>query len=242
MKRYVLIFILGLLFSCKKDKADPEIPAGALFKITASSKLQNTLEYNNGKVSRVLAYSSCDSPYSTVEYGYSGDQVAFIRTGSRGLLSSWSGALCDPNLAFDYYNYTLEYDAQGRPVKVTGDNFLANYEYDGRNATVRMSDKDGNLPRVHYLKFDDNGNIIEKRQSMSDSIGLIQYEYDNSPNPMRGLNSNNWPDPFTGPNNVVRAFDAKGQIQWERKFTYDSAGRPLTCDEGNGVIYEYFYR
>lgn len=242
MRRYILIFILGLLFSCKKDKADPEVPVGALYKITAKEKLHNSLEYNNGRVSRVLAYSSCDTPYHIVEYGYSGDQVTLVRSGMRGVLSSWSGALCDPNGTFDFQNYTIQFDAQGRYSKVTGENLLVNYEYDGQEATVRMSDKAGNLPRAYHLKFDNNGNIVERRNAASGNIGIIRYEYDNNPNPMEGLSSYSWADPFTSANNVVRAVEGNGQIQWERKFTYDSAGRPLTCDEGNGVTYQYYYR
>lgn len=242
MRRYVLIFILGLLFSCKKDKADPEIPVGALYKITAQEKLQNSLEYNNGRVSRVLAYSSCETPYSIDEFGYSGDQVTFVRSGMRGAASSWSGALCDPNETFDYQDYTIQFDAEGRPAKVAGTNLLVNYEYDGQKATVRMSDKKGNLSRVYYLKFDDNGNIVEQRNSEDSDIGVTRYEYDNNPNPMKGLSSYGLANPFTGANNVVRAIEANGQVQWERKFTYDAAGRPLTCDEGNGVTYQYYYR
>jgi hypothetical protein len=38
-----------LLKGCKKE-LDPEIPVGALFEITAQSKLQNNLEYSNGRV------------------------------------------------------------------------------------------------------------------------------------------------------------------------------------------------
>jgi hypothetical protein len=36
-------------------------------------------------------------PYSIVDFGYDDDKNNFIRKRDRGLLSSWSGAMCDPN-------------------------------------------------------------------------------------------------------------------------------------------------
>ncbi|WP_031528149.1 hypothetical protein [Dyadobacter crusticola] len=242
MKRYALILLLGLIFSCKKEKADPAIPVGSLFEINSSSNVQTRLEYGDGRVIRILNYSSCDTPYAISEFGYSRDRITSIRTGSRGLLSSWSGALCDPNEKFEYQNYTVEYDAEGRQSKVTGKNLTATYEYTGSNALVNVLYHKENIRRVDLFRFDVNGNVIERQNAAPNSLGPSRYEYDNHPNPFYGLNTNIFPDPFTSPNNVIRAFDYAGNLQWERKFTYDASGRPLTCDEGSGVQLEYHYR
>lgn len=230
-----------LLIGCKKE-LDPEIPVGALFKMTAQGKLQNNLEYSNGRVSRILTYSNCETPYSIVEYGYAGDQITLIRSGTRGLLSSWSGALCDPNWPFEFQNYALKLDKQGRHNRVTSENMIASFSYDGLKAVINITDNAGKLGRAVYLRFDNNGNIIEQRNSETDTISIVHYEYDNHPNPMRGLNTYGLPNPFTCPNNVVRSLDSRGQIQWDREFTYNDAGWPLTCNEGNGIEYQYHYR
>ncbi|WP_353718347.1 hypothetical protein [Dyadobacter sp. 676] len=240
MKRYILIFLLGLLYSCKKE-ADPEIPGGALYEVTAKGKLQKRLEYRNGRVSRVLAYSSCGTPYSIVEYGYNDGQITATRSGTRPLWSSWSGTPCDPDIALEYQNHTFQLDKQGRFSKVTGKYMTAVYEYSGQNATISIAYNDQNSSRISYVKFDGKGNVIEQSDADSGVFGIKRFEYDNNPNPMRGLNTYGLPDPFTCPNNVVRSLDSGGQVLWERKFTYNDAGWPLTCHEDNGSVYEYHY-
>ncbi|KQS27995.1 hypothetical protein [Dyadobacter sp. Leaf189] len=242
MKRYALILLLGLIFSCKNEKADPEIPAGVLSEIIQDGKVQTRFEYGDGRVARILGYSSCDTPYETSEFSYSRGRISSIRKGSRGMYSSWNGALCDPNGKFDYQDYTVEYNAEGHRSKVVGKNLTADIEYTGRNARVSVLYHAEKTRRLDLFKFDDHGNVIERQNGAPNSVGPSRYEYDKHPNPFAGLNTNVWPDPFTSPNNVIRAFDYNGDLQWERKFTYDSAGRPLTCDEGNGVRMEFHYR
>lgn len=243
-KLTVILAILAsmlLVTSCKKE-LDPQIPVGAFFKITAQGKLQNNLEYSNGQVSRILAYSNCETPYSIVEYGYTRDQITSIRSGTRGILSSWSGAMCDPDLPFDFQTYTLKLNNQNRYSKVTSENMIATFSYAGLKAAINVTDNAGKSGRRIYLLFDSNGNIIEQRNSETDTLGLVRYEYDSHPNPMRGLNSYGLTNPFACPNNVVRSLDSRGQIQWDRKFTYNDAGWPVTCNEGNGIEYQYHYR
>lgn len=242
MKRYALILLLGLILSCNKEKADPEIPAGGLFEITQGGKVQTRFEYGDGRVIRILDYSSCDTPYQIREFNYSRDRITSIREGSRGLYSSWSGALCDPNGKLEYQDYTVEYNAGGQRSKVVGKNLTADIAYSGRDAEVNVLYHTEKIRRIDLFKFDDRGNVIERQNGAPNSVGPSRYEYDNHPNPFAGLNTNVWPDPFTSPNNVIRSFDYNGDLQWERKFTYDTAGRPLTCVDGNGNTYEYHYR
>jgi hypothetical protein len=241
MKFIMFVLFSMLLFSCEK-KVDREIPAGALFEITSNGLLHQKLEYGNGTVLRLLAYNSCESPYSIAEFGYEGNQIDFIRKGDRGLLSSWSGAMCDPNLPFDYNNYYFERDKQGRISKVTSKYMTAIYSYDGQKASVQINRESGDPAWHIYLTFDNNGNIIERRNSETDTVGLTRFEYDNRPNPLRGLGSLGVPDPFTCPNNVLRSLDSGGQVHWERTFTYNSAGLPQKLNEGTGVEYIYHYQ
>ncbi|MHA4739619.1 hypothetical protein [Dyadobacter sp. MSC1_007] len=241
MKFILPILFVGLLVSCQK-KIDPEIPAGALIKITAQGKLHQKLEYGNGKVFRLLAYNSCELPYSIVDFGYDDDKINFIRKGDRGLLSSWSGATCDPNLPFEYQNYSFERDKQGRVSKVIGKYSTVTYSYNGQKATVQVNRESGGPAWNIYLTFDGNGNIIERRDSETDTLGLTRFEYDNHTNPLRGLDSFGMPNPFTCPNNVLRSLDSRGQVQWERKFTYNNAGWPQSLSEGTGIEYQYHYQ
>lgn len=241
MKLLLPLLLVGLFLSCHK-KVDPEVPAGALFKVTSKGQLYQRLEYGNGRVARLLGFNGCESPYSVVDFGYDDGRINFTRRGDRGLLSSWSGALCDPNLPFEYHNYSFERDKQGRISKVTGKYMTAIYSYDGNKATVQVNRESGDPAWHIYLTFDGNGNIIERRNSETDTLGLTRFEYDNNPNPLRELDFSGLPNPFTCPNNVVRSLDSRGEVLWERKFTYNTAGWPVTLNEGTGVEHQYHYQ
>ncbi|MCE7060652.1 hypothetical protein [Dyadobacter sp. CY343] len=243
MKNFSLIFTLALfVFSCKKDNVDPSVPADALTKITVDDKLHESFEYADGMLVKENRFGSCETPYSIVNYKYQSGRLKSVEASARGLYSSYSGAMCDPNGTFDSYKSEVEYDSEGRVSRVVRDKSTTEFEYKGREVIEKISYDQGTGARIHNLKFDERGNLIEAETPDPVNGGIIRYEYDNKINPLHERNMASGSGyAFSGPNNPIKAFDAAGNLLWERKFEYNEKDLPTVCVESNGVAYRYHY-
>lgn len=242
MRKFSLTISLTLLlFSCKKDNVDPNIPEGALTQITAGDKVHETFEYADGMLVKENKFSSCETPYAIVFYNYQAGRLKSVESSARGVYSSYSGAMCDPNGTFESYVSLVEYDSEGRVSKVIRDRSITEFQYKGLEVTEKISYEQG--VRIHSLKFDQKGNLIEARTPDPVNGGVQRYEYDDKINPLYERNMASGSGyAFRGPNNLIRSFDAAGNLLWERKFKYNNKNRPEVCEESNGVSYRYHYQ
>ncbi|CAG5069397.1 hypothetical protein DYBT9623_02133 [Dyadobacter sp. CECT 9623] len=244
MKNISLLLTFALLvFSCKKDDVNPSAPHDALIRITAGDQLYQSFEYADGMLAKENLFGSCDTPYSIVNYKYQSGRLKSVEASARGTYSSYSGAMCDPNGTFESYKSEVEYDSQGRVSKVIRDRSTTEFEYKGRDVTEKISYDHGTGARIHHLKFDERGNLTEARTPDPVNGGIIRYEYDDKINPLHERNMASGSGyAFSGPNNPIKAFDAAGNMLWERKFEYNTKQLPTTCQESNGVTYSYHYQ
>ena len=240
MIRYYSFLLALLLFSCAKEEELSPIPDGVLLQITHQGKVHESLDYENGKLFRVNSYGSCDTPFGITEYSYSNDLIKNIKRSSRGVYSSSSGAMCDPNGKYETYDSHFEYDSKGRVGKVTFSKTYVTFEYNNEEVIEKYFENGSNV-RTHYLKYDEKGNLVEERTPDPVNGGIVRYEYDNQANPMRNP-FDRVGSAFESPNNVVRAKDASNQIIFELKYTYDTNGRVKIRTEANGDTYDYHYQ
>ncbi|KAA0992964.1 hypothetical protein [Dyadobacter aurulentus] len=244
MRKFSLTISLALLlFSCKKDNVDPTIPEGALTQITAGDKVHETFEYADGMLAKENRFSSCETPYAIVSYNYQAGRLKSVESSARGVYSSYSGAMCDPNGTFESYMSLVEYDSEGRVGKVIRDRSTTEFQYNGLEVIEKISYDQGSGVRIHTLKFDERGNLIEVRTPDPIYGGVQRYEYDDKVNPLYERNMASGSGyAFRGPNNPIRSFDAAGNLLWERKIHYNDKNLPEVCEESNGVSYRYHYR
>lgn len=242
MKRLFLLLLVLTVGSCTTQNIDPAIPDGALYQITVNGKIQSSYEYANGLLALESLYGSCDTPYSISRYNYKSGKIHSAESSVRGIYSSLSTALCDPKGAYDKSTRNFEYDAQGRVTKLLLVHTSVEYTYTPDEVVKHYLENGQPTSRVHYLKYDDQANLIEERTPDPVHGGVVRYEYDSHPNPLQLLEGVYAGSPFQGPHNVVKAFDVDGNLLWHRKFTYNDKGLPSHCDEGNGAVYVYHYK
>lgn len=243
MKRLFVILFLALFLSCRKDAVDLTVPNGALYQITANGKVHASYEYADGLLARENQFGTCETPYSITQYNYKSGRLNLAESSTKGLYSSHSAALCDPNGKYtNSVKSSFEYDALGRLIKVIYSKTYIEYEYK-ENEVIQRFLENGQPPfRIHHLKYDIHGNLIEEKTPDPVNGGVTRYEYDNHQNPLSVNNGIFSPSAFKSGNNVIKAFDSSGNQLWHRKFTYNSDGLPSECDEGNGAVYVYHYR
>lgn len=243
MIRLCTVIFLIFLFSCKNRNLDPSVPAGALYEIKVSDKINTGYDYENGILVRVKEYGACETPYYITQYNHNSGTLVSYESSYRGIYSSNSRALCDPNGAYEKYSYMVEYDGQGRVNKVLSKNTFIKYEYQVNQVVKHIIENGSNVSaRVHYLEYDHSGNLIEEKTPDPVNGGITRYEYDDKTNPLFFKYDKQPKSAFTSPNNVVKAYDAAGRQLWERKFTYNANGLPQSCKESNGLTYIYVYK
>ena len=244
MNKLLPILFLILIISCKNDKVDPDVPTGALQKITVNGKMYASFDYSNGILVKESYFGSCETPYHVTTYDYESGRVKSVRSGLRGVYSSNSNAMCDPNGVFEVSNTTFEYDSQNRIFRALRPNSITQYIYGDKQVIEKLSYNAGASVRDEYYKYDDRGNIIEVRRTDPANAGTTKYEYDDKVNPLHraGTFTGGPLSPFNTPNNVVKAFDPAGKLLWERKFSYTPAGLPSECAETNGAVQQYHYK
>ena len=245
MKRLFTAIFLNFLFSCKNGNLDidPSVPAGSLYEIKVSDKISSGYEYENGILVREKEYGACETPYSITQYNYKSGTLVSYESSYRGIYSSNSRALCDANGAFEKDFKTVKYDNLGRVSKILLKNTEVRYEYEDNQISKHITENGSNVSaRVHYLKYDTSGNLIEEKTPDPANGGITRYKYDEKPNPLYFKYDKQPKSAFTSPNNVVKAYDAAGRQLWERKFTYNAKGLPESCVESNGITYSYVYK
>lgn len=217
------------------------IPDGALLKITRQGKMLESFDYQNGKVIRVNTYGSCDTPYSIVEYNYSNELLESLKRSSRETYMLGPGALCDPDGKVVTYDCQFEYDSQGRIQKTVAGGSYTTFEYKNDEVIMRFFGN-GITPTTDSLKYDERGNLIERRAPNPVNGGMLRYEYDNHINPLRNLhNDDGFVPADCGPNNIIRVRNASNEVVLEYKYTYDANGRVKSRTE-NGQVYDYHYQ
>lgn len=241
MKRsFVLLFVV-LFISCKKDSPDPTFPDAALCQTTVDGKVYTSYEYQNGLLVKQNQFGPCDTPHGMISYGYKAGKIQSEESAMKALYSSLPNAMCDPAGSYEKSWKNLEYDTQGRISKILLAKTSIEFEYKEGEVIKRYFQDGAATSRVHYQKYDNKGNLIEERTPDTVNGGVTHYEYDDHPNPLylnKGMYAGS---AFEGPNNPVKAFDAKKQLLWERKFTYTDKGLPAKCLESNGITYVYHY-
>lgn len=242
MKRLFLLLLILTIGSCTKENIDPTIPDGALYQITVNGKVQSSYEYANGLFSLEQQYGSCDTPYSISKYHYQSGNLHAVESSLRGINSSNGSALCNPEGVYEISTRSFEYDNQSRVAKVLLAHTSIEYVYTATEVVKTYMENGQATMRVHHLKYDEKGNLTEEKTPDPVNGGIVRYVYDTNPNPLFLKAGKYAESPFRGPNNVVKAFDADGKELWHRKFTYNSNGLPLQCDEGNGAVQVFHYK
>ncbi|MCE7044326.1 RHS repeat protein [Dyadobacter sp. CY312] len=242
MKRLFVTLFFAFLISCTKENVDPTIPDGSLYQITVNGKLHDSYEYANGLLAKENQYGSCDTPYAIVQYAYENGRLHATESAMRSLYSSSADAMCNPDGDYEKSVRKMEYDSQGRLAKIQLTSTSVAYEYKNDEVIKRYFQDGKATSRVHYMKYDAKGNLIEERTPDPVNGGVVRYEYDNKTNPLQLKEGVHAQSPFRGPNNVIKAFDASGNQLFYRKFTYNAAGLPVDLDEGNGSIFVYHYK
>jgi antitoxin component YwqK of YwqJK toxin-antitoxin module len=240
MKRLLMLLSATFLFSCTKDNVDTAIPDGALQRITQNGQIHASFEYSNGMLSKEKRFGHCETPYQIVQYVYQAGKLIQTETASRSTYASNSSALCDPKGDYEISVVQYSYDAQGRVKSEVLANTSVAYEYNAEDVVKRFFENGQASQRVHYLKFDTAGNLLEEKTPDPVNGGIVRYVYDNLKNPLAGTGA--YPSAFNGPNNVTKSFDANGKQLLNRKLTYNAAGLPIQCDEGNGIVLAYHYQ
>lgn len=242
MKRLFVALFFAFLISCTKEDVDPTIPDGSLYQITVNGKLHDSYEYANGLLAKENQFGSCDTPYGIVQYAYENGRLRVTESSMRGMYSSYSGAMCNADGDYEKSVRRFEYDSKGRLAKILLTNTSVAFEYKNDEVIKRYFQDGKATSRIHYLKYDAKGNLIEERTPDPVNGGVVRYEYDNHINPRQLKEGVYAQSPFRGPNNVIKAFDASGNQLYDRKFTYNAEGLPVQLDEGKGSIFVYHYK
>ena len=246
MKR-ILLFTstLALFLSCKDNSTGPLTPGEMLARITVDGKVEETKEYRNGRLIKESNFGGCDTPFMVHEYSYEGDRIAGSSAAMRGIYSSLSTALCNPEGKYERSERRFEYDKEGRLSSSGNGQTNITYSYDGPVITMRyVNNQTGKVSTETVMKTDANGNIVEVSNPESAGGGVTRYEYDKKVNPLYKIKSMRIGamSPFeSSPNNVIKAYDKNGNVLWERKFSYNLKDLPEKCLETNGVTYHYHY-
>lgn len=119
------------------------------------------------------------------------------------------------------------------------------YGEGGRITEVRMYFS-GKLDGVREYTYDSNGNMIrDEHYSTLNSGGrqvnsITEYEFDNGKNPYFNLSPASVPGEKTNPNNITRKkYRVSGYPGSDTRYTYtyNSAGYPVSRDQGDFVTY-----
>lgn len=246
MRSVYFLLLITLFFSCKKDNVEADInpPADALSKIIVNGKVSEEYEYKNGRLAKESSYFNCDTPRMIFNYVYDSNLLIRLTTQSRGMYSSSSTELCNPDSKFDERQESLKYDGKGQLVRRDAPSTYFIYERNAEGQVVSITQYFGSESKKTSLKYDSNGNLSEISGAANINGDPVRYEYDNQTNPYHSMTrfDNLFASPYHSPNNVIKAFDKDGKQLWERNFTYNSAGLPIKCVETNGLVYEYQYQ
>jgi len=241
--RIIRYLPLLILINCSHDdvQVDPsEYPL--LTEVKADGKAVNTFEYDGGQLIREFTYSTfCtnNSPVQQFSYTYQGNKVVKINSTDNMFFSS-IGSMCDSSLGLKS-EQVLEYDADGKIIKITNAASYTIFEYNAQNQVVKQTIylPDGTARYISSFMYDSRGNLSDEIDAQGN---LTSYIYDNKKNPYYYMKQRpNWISVYNkSPNNVVKATGSF--IMFNKQYKYNALGFPTEVAETNGATYYYIYQ
>jgi hypothetical protein len=256
--------LILLLFACKRnnDVTVPPVGGPQLARIRAADGfVQTEFTYDaEGRLVNQKTFSRTRKTPDEITYAY--DRQGRLENIETSTLSYLSCAACEgPAMKF---TQTFEYDGSGRVARTKNLNeagFVASewsYEYDGSGRIVRQSSFFASINRAgryDTFAYDGRGNII-KTESFSEDGTLTNrttYQYDDRPNPFRGVYLGIQAAIFRSPNNIVREkYEYFGILNGmmlspnydkATRFIYDPAsGYPVRAEYENGSVSLFEYQ
>jgi hypothetical protein len=265
MKRLLLAPLLVLLLvSCKKndDVIVATVDGPQLARIRAADgTVQTEFTYDDlGRLVNQKSFSSLRKTPDEIRYAYDGQgRLEKIETSTLGHLSC---AACEgPAMKF---TQTFEYDGSGRLARTKNVNeagFVASewsYEHDANGRIVRQSSfftSTNQKGRYDTFTYDARGNITKTETFSADGTltNRYTYQYDDRPNPFRGVYLGIQAAIFRSANNIVREkYEYFGILpanllppdyDHATRFTYDPAtGYPVRAEYSTGSVSLFEYR
>jgi YD repeat-containing protein len=240
MKPIICCIVLLSLFSCHSDTSEISGGYALLKEIKMDNKTIHSYEYENNQLKRELTFSSlCDenTPVQQMAYSYQNGKLSKFSMADNQIFSSFS-SICNPALGI-LSEQIMEYDTQGRIVKVTSANSYALFEYNSQNQVIKQTLylPNGNTYSTSLFGYDSRGNLIEETDNQGNKT---YYEYDNHPNPYYYMNQRpQWISGFNkSPNNIIKA---TGYHQFERRFKYNAWRLPAEVTETNVTTVYFMY-
>lgn len=260
MKRLLFAPLLVLLVvSCKK--ADPVVyPDGEVRLQRIKDKegrVRHEFMYDaRGRIVNQKMFFGARKTPSEIKYFY--DRSGRLSGTETLSLEYLSCSYCE-GPALKFYQ-VFEYDRRGRLARtkhLNEENKVVSewtHEYDGDGRLIRYSSffvSTGRKGRYDVFTYDTRGNITKAETFAADGnlTNRGTYEYDDRPNPYRGLYLGIQAASFRSPNNVVRSksefLSPYGGPPSESttRFEYDPAtGYPVRAEYENGTVSIFEYR
>lgn len=257
--RVQYIFLLFWLISCNNQTVDKEPSRPLLYKITANSKTIYSFDYDeNKRLITEIQYLTCDTPFKKIMYHYSSDRLDSVSRDEKQLTNySISPPFllveqCE-NAIYKQFREVLEYNREGKLIKVIDDEYVKEYSYNSPNKIEAVTTF-RNAP-IKSLKYDHNGNLIEEQNldtiatarpigdffrniTLQDISPTSKYEYDIMRNPK--YSKEIWP--YEGPNNIVKRNREDNTLMFKSDYIYNEQGYPLERTGSDGSKWIYHYR
>jgi len=253
----LLCFLLSLaLFSCRNDfTVRPESSGIRLAEVYFGKDKMYEYEYNR---EGLLAAEKSKWRYSSYSYDHTAGVVSEDIYEDPGIYSSssviaekswnrteWVSPKNTDKVATIRYRFDQDKRMLSSTQRVPGAWIEYIYGESSRITEVKMYFS-GKLDGIREYTYDSNGNMIrdEHYHILADGTkrlsNVTEYEFDNAKNPYFNISPANVPGEKTNPNNITRKkYSITGYPGSDTgyTYTYNSAGYPVSRDQGDFVTY-----
>lgn len=249
----ILLLSIAIFSSCSKDDSD---------NYNASDKSYK------GKLHKIITYVAGDSAFCEFKYDVNGRITDILQKFSDddfmqtlSMVRNLKGQVItcfdrEDKRYSETYAYTIGSDGKYVSAQITisdfGNNYqeIDNYTYSGNQITKIERYKNNKLILETTLKYDNRGNIIERKVYGTDGMSYIsvdgkeEFKYDTRINPIGSLD---FPYFFYflfafSPNNILseKGMDSDGSFiydQFSFEYSYDKSGKPVSAVYTSGSDY-----